>query len=310
MIAKALLAFIIFPGFLFTAVVGLLVAWIDRKVSARVQWRMGPPWYQNFVDFLKLLSKETVIPAKANIYTFLIAPLIGITGVVLVSTIIWVINFNPQHSFLGDLIVILYLLVLPSLALILAGSASANPIGATGASREMKLVLAYELPFILAVFTPLVRIRSLELGQILLYQSENGMMFTNHLSSAIAFIVAFLCIQGKLAYAPFDIPEAETELMGGPLVEYSGPPLAFFKLTHAMLLFVLPVFLVTLFWGGFNFAGINILWSILKYVLILVLIILLKNTSPRIRIDQALKFYWSIGFGLGIIGFLLALIGL
>ena len=303
-------AFVVFPGFLFTAAVGLLVAWVDRKITARLQWRVGPPWYQNFVDFFKLLGKETIVPRAASRISFLIAPIIGLIGVTLVSLILWQVNLNPHQSFLGDLIVILYLSILPSLAIVMGGSASANPLGALGASREMKMILADELPFIVAIFTPVVSIGSIKLDSILLYQSNYGMMFTHHLSSIIALVVAFFCIQAKMTLVPFDAPEAEQEIMAGPYIEYSGPPLAIFKLTRAMALFALPVFLITIFLGGFQFQGLGILWSVVKYLVILVLIILVKNTNPRLRIDQALRFFWLRMFPLSLVGFVLALVGL
>lgn len=306
----ALVSFLIFPGFLFTSVAGLFVAWVDRKLTARLQWRVGPPWYQNFVDFFKLMGKETILPSGARKMSFLLAPLIGLVGITLVSLILWQMNLNPTTSFLGDIIVILYLAVLPSLAIIMGGSASGNPLASLGASREMKLMLADELPFIIAIFTPIVTIKDIKIGSIVLYQINNGMMFTHHLSSLISFIVAFICIQAKLTLVPFDIPEAEQEIMAGPLIEYSGPPLAIFKLTKAMALFTLPVFLITIFAGGMRFDGIQALWSIIKYVVILLLIIIVKNTNPRLRIDQALKFFWLRMFPLAIIGFILALIGI
>jgi len=302
--------FVVFPGFLFTAVVGLLASWVDRKITARLQWRVGPPWYQNFVDFFKLLGKETIVPQGARRTGFLFAPFIGLIGVTLVSLILWQMNLDPQRSFMGDVIVLIYLSILPSLAIVIGGSSSANPLGAMGASREMKLILADELPFIMAIFTPLVKISSIKIGSIITYQLNHGMMFTHHLSSVIALVVAFLCMQAKLTFAPFDIPEAEQEIMAGPYIEYSGPPLAIFKLTRAMMLFAMPVFLISIFLGGMQFNGWAIIWSIVKYLVILILIILVKNTNPRLRIDQALKFFWLRMFPLSCIGFVLALVGL
>jgi len=306
---RAIALFLVFPGFLFTAGVGLLAGWIDRKITARLQWRVGPPWYQNFVDIIKLLGKETILPRGARRTGFLAAPLIGLIGVTLVSLILWQSSLYPESSFLGDIIVIVYLVMLPSLAIILGGSASGNPLAALGASREMKLVLADELPFIIAIFTPLVKIGSIKIGSIVQYQWVNGMMFTHHLSCLIALTVAFFCMQAKLTLAPFDIPEAEQEIMAGPYIEYSGPPLAIFKLTRAMLLFTLPIFLVVVFAGGMRLQGLSILWLIIKYLVLLLLIVIVKNTNPRLRIDQALKFFWWRMFPLSILGFVLALIG-
>lgn len=305
----AIFYFLIFPGFLFTAITGLLSTWIDRKLTAKIQWRVGPPWYQPFADILKLLSKETILPEGSRRTGFLVAPLIGLAGAILVSTMLWRLNLAPEVTFIGDLIVVLYLLILPSLAVIIGGSASANPLGATGANREMKLVLAYELPFLIAVFTAVVSAGgSIKMGEILKFQAANGLLLGSW-SGAMAFIVSLLCIQAKLTFIPFDIPEAETEIMAGPYIEYSGPALAIFKLTRAMMLFVLPVFLITIFWGGLSFSGMNALWTILKYLALLVIIILIKNTNPRLRIDQALKFFWFPVTGLAILGIILALFG-
>lgn len=302
--------FVIFPGFLFTAAVGILASWIDRKVTARVQWRVGPPWYQPLIDIIKLMGKETIVPRGGSRMTFLLAPLLGLVAVTLVSTLIWITNLWPQRSFLGDLIVILYLLIIPSLAIILGGAASKNPLSSLGASREMKLVLAYELPFILAVFVPVIKSGGLiRIGELVSYQLSNG-AFLASWSGAIAFaVVVLFCMQAKLALVPFDIPEAETEIMAGPLIEYSGAPLAIFKLTKMMMLFVVPTFIITIFWGGMVFSGLSSLWSILKYIALLVLITLIRNTSPRIRIDQAIRFFWGPVTLLAIIAIVLALLG-
>ena len=306
---KILFYFLIMPGFLFTALVGLISTWIDRKVTARVQWRKGPPWFQPFADVLKLLGKETIVPEGGSKITFLSAPLIGLAAVTLVSTMLWLFNLYPKGSFIGDLIVVIYLLTLPSLALIIGGSASRNPLSALGSSREMKLILAYELPFILAAFTVVAKVGSIIMGNIIGYQAVHGMLITSA-SGAIAFLVSLLVIQAKLGYVPFDMPEAEQEIMGGVLLEYSGPPLGTFKIMKAMLLFTLPVFLITLFLGGIDISSwMGILWFAVKYVIILTLIILIKNTNPRIRIDQAVRFFWGPVTVLAAIGFILALIG-
>ncbi len=107
-----------------------------------------------------------------------------------------------------------------------------------------------------------------------------------------------------------DIPEAETEIAGGTHIEYSGSALAVVKLTQAMMLFTLPVFLITIFWGGVSLSGLGILWTILKYLTIVTIIVLIKNTNPRVRIDQAVRFFWGPVTVLAIIGMVLALVGL
>jgi len=104
--------FIVFPGLIFTAVVGLVTSWIDRKVTARVQMRVGPPFLQPFYDIVKLMIKETCIPAGGARILFLSAPIFGLTAAAIASMIIWRAMMSPQHTFLGDLIVLLYLLAM------------------------------------------------------------------------------------------------------------------------------------------------------------------------------------------------------
>jgi len=199
---------LVFPGLLFTAVFGLVVSWIDRKVTARVQWRVGPPLLQPFYDFVKLLGKETIVPAGGSRLAFLGAPLMGLAGVTLVATIIGVALIWQEQGFVGDIIVVLYLLVLPSLAIILGGAASKNPFASVGASREMKLMLAYELPFILVLLlVPIVQSGGmLKIDDLLAYQADNG-SFVTSMSGVLALVVAILCTQAKLALVPFDQAE-------------------------------------------------------------------------------------------------------
>jgi len=277
---------LIFPGFLFTVVLGLVACWIVRKVSALVQWRVGPPLFQPFYDIMKLMGKETLIPQDAQRTVFLAAPLVGLAGVLLLSTMLWRITLT-QTAFVGDIIVAIYLMVLPSLALILGSSASASPHATIGTSREMKLVMGYELPLVLAFIVVIIKTGGqLNLAAIAEYTPALS------ISGMLAFLAALLCVQAKLGFVPFDIAESETEVASGIIIEYSGVLLAVWKVMQAMMLVALPLFLVMVFLGGFGTTGWPLVWGIGKYVLVLVLLILIKNTNPRLRIDQAMKFFW------------------
>ena len=277
---------IIFPGFLFTACLGLVASWIVRKVSALVQWRVGPPLFQPFYDVVKLLGKEVLVPQDAQRAVFIAAPVVGLAGVLLLSTMLWRTALT-QTAFIGDIIVAIYLMTLPSLALILGSSASASPHAAVGTSREMKLVMGYELSLVMAFVVVVIKTGG-QLNLAAIAQQAPALS----VSGMVAFLVALLCVQAKLGFVPFDMAEAETELGSGVLMEYSAAPLAIWKLTHAMMLVALPLFLVMVFLGGFGSAPMPLVWGIGKYVLILVLLILIKNTNPRMRIDQAMKFFW------------------
>lgn len=302
---KALFDYLIFPGFLFSAVIGLLAVWVDRKVSARLQWRVGPPWHQCFTDIIKLTGKETIYPRDTKL-TFLLAPYLGLLGLAVAVTILGMAILAPAEGFAGDLLVFIYLLTIPAIALIIGASSSRNPLASVGASREIKLVLGYELPFLLAVITVIVKSGGMiRLGEIISHQSTTGSLFFS-LSGAIAFVVMIACAQAKLGLAPFDIAEAEQEIMAGTLIEYSGLPLAVFKLTKAVMLYTMPVFLAALFLG----KDLSPVFMALKFTLILVIFILIKNTNPRLRIDQAMRFFWGPVTVLALAGMLLALRGL
>lgn len=296
-------------GFVVTAVIGLLASGLDRKVTARVQYRMGPPLWQPFIDMMKLLGKENLVPAGASPAAFFAPPLIGVASVGLVSTLLWLNNFDPSRTFGGDLIVVLYLLMIPSICLMMGGFASRNPLASIGASREMKAILSYELPFILAIVVPVIKAGySIRLGDLVSSQAHNGLV-VGSLSGGLAFVVAILCMQAKLGLVPFDIAEAEAEIVGGPLVEYSGAGLALYKLAKSMLLFVLPFFLMMLYLGGFTGQGWHALWGVLKYVGLVALITVIRNTNPRVRIDHMVRFFWGPVTLIAAVGVALALAG-
>ena len=287
-----------------TLAVGLVSSWIDRKVTARIQYRVGPPLLQPVYDIIKLLGKETLISSRARRRGFLLAPVVGLAASAVAASILWAANLWPARGFLGDLIVVLYLLTVPAIAAMYGALASGSPHATFGASREMKLLLAYELPLVMAVLVPVVQMAraagdegpSFSIGALVLFQASDGWVLGS-LSGILAAAVALVAVQAKLTLVPFDLPEAETELMGGSMLEYSGPPLAMLKLTRALLLAVAPVLLVTLFAGGVSDAASGWAWLAFagKYVAVLVLVVLMRNTNPRLRIDQAVRLFW---FGL------------
>ena len=174
----------------------------------------------------------------------------------------------------------------------MGGFASRNPLASLGASREMKLILSYELPFILAILVTVIKSGfTFRLGEILTFQAQNG-AFVRSWSGTLALIVAIICMQAKLALVPFDIPEAETEIVGGPLIEYSGSGLAIYRLMKNMLMFTVPFFLIIVFIGGLRLDGIHLLYGVLKYIGLV-----------------AVKFFWGPMTIIAIIAIILALLG-
>lgn len=284
--------FFIFPGLLFAAVTGAFLSWFDRKITARVQFRKGPPLLQPFYDFFKLLLvKETILPKNGSPLMFLFAPIFAVSGAVMAAVFILLPLFNITTGFKGDLLVIFYLLTIPSFSYIMGSLASGNPLAAVGGSREMKLILSYEMTFLLVIAGIIMKAgQSFDLYSIINTQ-QSGSPFIGSISGVLLFIVGIFCIQAKLALVPFDMPEAETEITEGIFIEYSGSAYAFIKLTKYIMFFILPAFIIALLMNGFRLEGINILWAVLKVLLIVLIITLIRNTNPRIKIRQAMSFF-------------------
>jgi len=297
---------LIFPGFLFTAVIGLWITWVDRKITAVIQSRIGPPWYQPFADIGKLFGKKMLLPRDATGFVF--APILAVTGSTLAAVIVFHTLMNPTIGFVGDLIVLVYLLALPAIALIIGGASSRSPFGAIGAGREMSMVLAYEAGFLLSVVVVLIKVGSVRFTDIIAYQELHGPIALS-VSGFIALLVALFCIQAKLGYLPFDISEAETELIGGPLAEYSGVGLALFKIARAMLSLVMPVFIVVLFMGAIQPTFVSFLGFLLKLLVVIILQIVVKATHARLRLDQALSLFWGQVAVVGAVGVVFAVLG-
>jgi NADH-quinone oxidoreductase subunit H len=284
--------FFIFPGLLFMAVAGGFLSWFDRKITARVQFRKGPPLLQPFYDFFKLLLvKETILPRHGSPVVFMLAPLLAVFGATMAGLFILLPLFNISTGFRGDLLVIFYLLTLPSFSYILGSVASGNPLAAVGGSREIKLVISYELTFLLIIAAVIMKSEQhFDLDTVIAMQ-RSGTPFIGSISGVLLFIAAVFCIQAKLGLVPFDMPEAETELSSGIYIEYSGPPYAMIKLAKYIMLFVLPALVVALLMNGMS-QGTGILWAVLKILGVVLLLTLIRNTSPRVKIRQASGFFF------------------
>jgi NADH-quinone oxidoreductase subunit H len=313
-----LFLFLVFPGAAFTVALGLAMSWVDRKATALVQWRRGPGPGQPLWDIVKLLGKEVIVPKQARASGFLAFPFVALAAVVLAATLTWHAALHLPRPTPGDLVVVFYLLAIPSLAVILGGAASGNPLGAVGSSRDMKLVLGYELPLVIALLVAAFQQRTvagqevtaatLSLAGIVGFQDVAGAV-VHRPSGVLALLVALICCHAKLGFVPFDQAEADTEIAEGALIEYSGPPLAMFKLTQVALLATLPALLVTVFWGGVEGTPAGLASLAGKLLLLLVVLVLVKNTNPRVRIDQALRFFWGPVTGVAMLALVLARFG-
>lgn len=309
--AETLFYFLVYPGLLFAGVVGGLLSWFDRKVTAQVQFRKGPPLLQPFYDFLKLLLvKETILPARGAKITFLIAPVLGLFGATAAASFILLPMFNINIGFEGDVMVIFYLLTIPSLMYIIGALASGNPLASVGASREIKLIVSYELTFLLFFAAVILKAdQAMRVSEIIQLQAQ-ATPFIGSISGVLLLIVGLFCTQAKLGMVPFDIAEAETEISEGSFIEYSGTVYAMVKLTKYIMLFILPALIVAFLMSGFNLEGTGIVWAILKVLAVVLLLTLIRNTNPRLKVKQAMRFFLIGMNALVIIAIVLTYLGL
>jgi NADH-quinone oxidoreductase subunit H len=294
----ALFHLLVFPGGLFALGVGLLFKGLDRKIEARLQRRVGPPVIQPFLDLIKLSGKESMIPETAQRAIFCTAPILGLAGMAVCAALLPVPGVYNGMPGMGDMLVYFYLLPLPALALILGGSSSSSPFGAMGFSREMTIMFAYEIPLLLIILAVAMQAgqgagAEFSLGRIVDYQAGHGQFGLKP-----AFIPALLAylffLPGTMGVPPFDIPEAETEIIEGPLLEYSGAALAFFQVAGAVKSVVVLGLGVVLFFPGLIPGGafVNALWFVCKcFLLMLLSLTLVKSATGRFRVDQAFAFY-------------------
>jgi NADH-quinone oxidoreductase subunit H len=275
----------IFPGFFFALFLGLLYLGIDRKLVARLQNRIGPPIWQNFIDFVKLMSKETIRPGLASGF-FLASPMVSFASLLTLTLALPLLGSVVFTNF-DNVILIIYLLLLSSVFIAFAGFSSGNPFSVIGSMRKITQVIAVEFPFLVALFTATIVASSLSLTQIMSFQTQNSYLALTIPLSAIAFLIS---VQGALHRTPFDIPDAKQEIVAGMYTEYSGAGLALFELIHALKFFILISLTVILFFGG-----ASTLWIfLLKFLSIGLLLTLLRAIFSRLRLEQMFKFYWLL----------------
>jgi NADH-quinone oxidoreductase subunit H len=298
-ILKPILYILVYPGLLFLLVYSTLCEWVDRKLYARMQNRIGPlhtgrsGLLQPLADIIKLCAKEDIVPEQADRRMFSVLPVLAVAIVCTAALYLplWHYGTAPSAiSFPGDLIVVAYLLTLPTLIFFLAGWHSTNVFSAIGGVRVLTMLFGYEIPLLLSLLAPAVLAGSWRIVEIaVFYQQRPGLMLAN----LIGFVIAVICLQAKLERVPFDIPHAETEIVGGQFTEYSGKKLAFFRLLGDIEMVVGAGLVAAVFLGGFP-GGLlpGLLWFVLKTLFIIFLLAALRAATSRIRIDQMIDLSW------------------
>ena len=283
----SLLSLLVFPAGLTLIVFGMFYEWIDRKLIARFQNRVGPRWFQPFADTVKLLAKEQIIPSVANPFLFFGLPMVAVTGALTAAVYVPLIGFAPVSSFPGDLIVTIYLLSLLTLCIGLAGWNTSSRFSLIGATRALTQLFAYEAPFLLALLGPALAAGSWQISSINDYARNHWFA----ISQPVGFIVALIGLMGKLELPPFDAPEAETEIVAGALTEYSGRGLAMFKIGKSIELIVGITLVSAFYLGGLH----GVLPFLVKTLAVLFLMAILQSLLTRLRIDQTVGMWWRFG---------------
>ncbi|MBN2229427.1 MAG: NADH-quinone oxidoreductase subunit H [Candidatus Thorarchaeota archaeon] len=323
---------LVFPGIFFITFLALLWEWTDRKIYARLQNRMGPlhtGWrgiLQPLMDFLKLLGKEDLTPRKANRRGFAAVPVVMLVMSLLLCMFLPIVDMNPSIagiqgilSFEGDLILILFISTLMAFTIILAGYFSSNPFGQTGAARTGMLLISFEIPLILSIITPAALTGSLRVSTIMSTLGSIPSILGIHpillmLLLAGPLVIFLIAIQAELERIPFDVSHAETEIVHGWQVEFSGKKLAMIHLAEDIMLVSGVGLAVTLFLGGpyllefiplpiFQTFGTVIASSIVgwiyytlvfmfKSVLVILILSNVRTVFGRWRIDQIVHAAW------------------
>lgn len=290
----------------FVLILAPLFEGILRKVTARVQSRQGPPLWQPYFDLLKLLGKEDLESGESRTMQRLAAWLS--VAAILTVALLLPISGAPALSASADAYLLIYLLTFCGVSTMLAGLAAGSTYSLVGMSREMMSLITLEPLLAVAVVVGVVHVRSLRLEAV--FSGSAYAQANLPLAGLVMLGVSLLALQAFIGRLPFDIAEAETELMEGPLMEYSGPKLALFKFTQMAKLVVYGSLLVALFapWGHGLPSPINLLVLVAKLLALVLVVTLVAATHARYRIDQAIRYYLGL-MAASFVALLLALYG-
>ncbi|RXJ02909.1 NADH-quinone oxidoreductase subunit NuoH [Anaerobacillus alkaliphilus] len=271
----------------------------ERKVIGYMQVRIGPnrhgPWglLQTIADVMKLLMKEDIIPSQADRKIFMIAPIIAFAPAYMVLAVIsWSENIYAADLNIG----VLYFIGISSITTIgvlMGGWSSNNKYSLMGAMRAVAQMVSYEIPLVLAIIGVVILAGSLNLRDIVFAQQDLGVWFI--IPQFLGFVIYMIAAIAELNRSPFDLPEAESELVSGYHTEYSGFRMAFFMLAEYVYAIAIAALATTLFLGGWLGPVLpGIVWFLLKMCLFMFIWFWLRATLPRVRVDQLMSFGWKV----------------
>ena len=295
----SILQILVFPGALFLFALAFFYEWIDRKFFARVQNRYGPLYtgpfgiLQPLADFLKLLSKEDIVPLAADKLLFTLTPIIYSTLPLTMLFVVPIANQTSLIAFEEDLIFVMFVFTLIVVAVFLAGYGSTSRFSMIGGVRAALQMLGYEIPMGLAMIGPAIAAGSLSISNVVRWQ-QNSLSWIVWLQP-LGFAVFVTCLLAELEFVPFDIPEAETEIVAGWRTEFSGRKLALFRLGRDLELVLASGLIASLYLGGAQQAWLvpPVVTFLIKTVFAVLLLSFLRAVFARFRIDQMLSGMWK-----------------
>ena len=305
-----------FLGILLLIIIGIVVVlaftWMERKVIARVGDRYGPNRagplgvFQALADALKMLTKEDVMPTNADKWLFIAAPIIIIIPAVLLYAVLPFGRGMVGVDLSIGVVFIVAMGAIPVLSMLMAGWGSNNKYALMGGFRAVNQLLAYEIPMVIALLTVVLLAGTMSTVGIVEAQSS----FPFILVTPVAFIIYFLAGLAELGRTPFDLLEADSEIVAGYFIEYSGMNFALFFLAEFINLFMVAGMITTLFLGGWQWPILpSWLWFLIKTVGVIFLIMWIRSTFPRLRVDQLLGFSWKTLVPLALVNlFIVALV--
>jgi formate hydrogenlyase subunit 4 len=275
---------------------------VMRKLTAFVHSRIGPPVYQPYVDILKLMAKEEIVSSGSGLFRY---SALLCFAMVLCTAVLTPIGAAPPLP-AGEVITFIYLITFSSVMIMMSGISSSNPYGLIGSAREMMMILTVEPVILIALITMAVKSGSMQFVDMMAFQAQQGPA----LSTGIVGVALFLAIVAQLARLPFDMVEADQEIMEGPFIEQSGVKLAFFKWSYYAKELIFAALFVSIFtpWPVVQNYFLALLLSLIKIAVLLVLVGVVHVVNPRLRIDQAVRFFGVLIFT-AMIGLAFALVG-
>ncbi|MCS7126390.1 MAG: NADH-quinone oxidoreductase subunit H [Aigarchaeota archaeon] len=301
---------LIFPGFIFIIILSFFSEWYVRKLTGKIQNRIGPSYtgvsgiLQPIADFIKLLRKEDIVPSTADKLITTIVPILYFSLPLASFSMVPMTNPQALIYFEGDLIFLIFIFTLITSLIFLGGYFSGSIFSIMGSVRAATQLLGYKIPLVFSLLLPAIPASSFSLTEIVEWQQNNLWMIW---LQPIGFAVLFTCMLAELEITPFDIPEAETEIVAGWSTEFSGAKLALIRLGKNIQLLLASSLISTLYLGGPEQVWIipPILILLLKIFLVISLIVFIKNVIARFRIDQVLSGMWKYLIPATIIQFLL-----